>query len=477
MRRELRITTARALILTSLVSQLPIPSYALETGGYSSKALDRGVVVGVYDPYFKSLKLFHYWISRGKGYTDSYSNTECTLLGKVAEVGISTRKINCKSGWIKADKVKSVKKALSSSGVKVSPLVNDLYYCEASGQFGYKADDGYYLASLTLDDYSVCRRIVDPDFLNNRYNAKPPFDKGENGHSGGLRNVWFENVPFGGGKKGALDLLIAYSQASGANAGILAVEGLHFHKHKHKCGLFKKCIDYIWDEKVSYYEIARTPSPQYLQGGFYLSTQGIGNNLYVHSDRIKKITKKGWSFIAVVVAQVALVALTGGLGAPTMLTSLMAGGFLASDVVSGFQHGWGGGMYRFGEGITPGAFNDFGKDTEDSDDAGSKALHSRFISGSDLNTNALDGYEMAKRIYESYLKNWEPTSAYTMSVVKGVDLGKVKARQEITKIKESIARKVKERVENKAEKGFIDSQKEREKENWSDGFWGNNELF
>jgi len=473
MRRELRITTARALILTSLVSQLPIPSYALETGGYSSKVLDRGVVVGIYDPYFKSLKLFHYWIVRGKGYTDSYSNTKCTLLGKVAEVGISTRKINCESGWIKADEVESVKKALSSSSVKVSPLVNDLYYCEASGQFGYKADDGYYLASLNLDDYSVCRRIVDPSFLNKKYGAKPPFDKGENGHSGGLKNVWFENVSFGGGKKGALDLLISYSQASGANAGILAVEGLHFHKHKHKCGLFKKCIDYIWDEKVAYYEIARVPSVEPLQGGFYLSTQGIANNLYVHSDRIKKITKKGWSFIAVVVSQVALVALTGGLGAPTVLTNLMAGGFFTSNLISGFQHGWGAGMYSLGEGITPGAFNDFGKDTKKSKDPGSKALHSRFISGSDLNTNALDGYEMAKRIYGNYLKNWKPTSAYTMSVVKGVDLEKLKARQEIVKIKENIVRKVKERVKNKGiklKKEFMNSPRE----SWRDNFWFNN---
>ena len=461
MRRELRITTARALTVAAAASSLPLPSYAMETSSYSSKALDRGVVVGVYNPYAKELKLFHYWVVRGKGYTDKSSNTACEAVGKILDVAVSTRKVKCGS-WRKASySVPAVRDALSSSSTKVSPLVNDLYYCPSSGQFGYKTSDGYYQASISIDDYAVCRRIVDPRWVNRKFKPSVPFDYGQNGISGGLANVYFRHVPFGGGSKGALDLLAAYMQATGAPAGILAVEGLNFHKHKHKCGFFKKCVDYIWDEKVVYYEISRAPSPTPLQGGLYLSSQGIGSNLYVHSDRIEKITKKGWSFIAVVVSQVALTALTGGLGFTT-LANFLGGMFATSTLVSGVSHGWGSGAYRLGEGITPGAFNDFGKDFKDeSSDPGSRKLKDLFRSATDLSPGVLDGFIEARNVYSSIRTNWEPAAPLSVSVVKS--LPGVKADEILSRLKETITGgKMKEIVENyfnKPAEGFMRNMK------------------
>jgi len=447
MKRELRITTARALTIAAVASSLPLPSYAMETSSYSSKALDRGVVIGVYNPYAKELKLFHYWVVRGKGYTDKNSNTDCEAAGKILDVAVSTRKVRC-SNWKKASgSVPALKNALSSPSTKVSPLVNDLYYCPSSGQFGYRTSDGYYQASVSIDDYAVCRRIVDPQWVNKKFRPSVPFNAGYSGTAGKLKNAYFRHIGFGGGKKGALDLLAAYMQATGAPAGILAVEGLNFHKHKHKCGFFKKCIDYIWDEKVVYYEISRAPSPTPLQRGLYISSQGIGSNLYVHSDRIKKITKKGWSFIAVVVSQVALTALTGGLGFTT-LANFLGGAFATSTLISGASSGWGAGVYNLGEGITPGVFNDFAKDLSESSDPGSRRLKSLFRSASDLSPGILDGFTEARNIYSSIKKDWKPTAPLSVSVVKA--LPGVRANKILEELRREVASKsVKENVKEK----------------------------
>ena len=418
MRENLKRATAYLSLVAAVMSTMPLPANAFETSSYSSTALDRGVVVGVYNPYFKELKLFHYWIVKGKGYTDKDSNTVCSPNGKVLEVAFSSRKVSCPSGWKKAkDSVGFIKSAVSNPNVKVSPLVEDLYYCPTTGQYGYRSDSGYLQASVSLSDIALCRRIVDPEWINRRYRPSNPFSRAVAGTSGGIRNVMFTQIGFGGNGKGAVQLVNAYMQATGASAALLVTEGLHFHKHKHKCGLFKKCVDYIWDEDAKYYEFARgAESPIPLGYGIFMSTQGIGNNLYIHGDRIKKITKKGWSFIAVVVSQVALTALTGGLGLSS-LQALLQLGFISNDLVSGLQGGWGSGSYRLGEGITPGAFNDFSKDTDISSDPGSKELHKRFARATDLSPGVLDGFIMANRIYDNYRKNWTPSAPLTTAAV------------------------------------------------------------
>ena len=435
MRENLKRATAYLSLVAAVTSAMPLPVNAFETSGYSSTALDRGIVVGVYDSYFKELKLFHYWMVRGKGYTDKDSNTICSPNGKVLEVAFSSRKISCPSGWRTAkNSVAFIESAVKNPNVKVSPLVNSLYYCPTTGQYGYKTDSGYFQASVSLSDIALCRRIVDPAWINKRYRPNTPFSRAVAGTNGGIRNVWFTQIGFGGNGKGAVQLMNAYMQATGASAGLLITEGLHFHKHKHKCGLFKKCVDYIWDEDAKYYEFARAESPIPLGYGIYMSSQGIGNNLYIHKDRIKKITKKGWSFIAVVVAQVALVALTGGLGAPTLVTYALGMGFATSNLVSGMQGHWGSGMYNFGEGITPGVFNDFKKDTGVSSDPGSRALHTRFVRATDLSPGVLDGFIMANRIYNNYRKNWTPSAPLTTAVVIGSADFKAKSTWE--KVKE-----------------------------------------
>ena len=418
-REELKRATAYTVLVSSLLSMIPLPASAYEVGGYSSPAIDRGIVIGVYDPYYREMKIIHYWLVKGKGFVDKDSNTVCTYLGDALTVGVGTKKVSCLSGWeLAKDTVGTIKNALNNPNVKVSPLVNQLYYCPDNKLFAIKTNDGYFEASYSFQPVSVCRRIVDPNWINRKFKPNVKFDAAQSGTDGmGLRNVRFIHIPFGSDKKGAIQLLSAYTQATGASAAIFAVEGLHFHKHKHKCGLFRKCIDYIWDEKVSYYELGRAPSISQAGGGLYLSQKGIASNLYVHSDRIKKITKKGWSFITVVVAQVALVALTGGVGVGA-LANVLGAGFLTNDVVSGLQGGWGSGAYRLGEGITPGAFNDFSKDFGKNSDPGSDALHSRFVSATDLNPKGLDGFVQASKIYSNYKTNWAPSAVLTSAVVK-----------------------------------------------------------
>lgn len=386
-----------------------------------------GMAIGVYDPYGKNFKIFRYWIAVGTPKVDRLTNSDCTkpvfawLKGKHPVMKTSTQS-NLKN-------------------CKIDSRYGDVMACQNDkGQVVYYDVNDNSKVDITPLQGAFCRQVVGPTYLSDFMHISgvdvsdagniPSYDGTSSIKNYVIRNISYDN---------AMDLLAKYAFRNKLPFAIMVIHTFDVYTTKSK-SLLKTKITYHFIEKPQYYILmagvsAGTP---FRYGYNILDGQAVGNNLSRLNQEILTKSKSGWNGFAMVLFQVALVALTygafsaglpalAGIGYETASTVAnvvsigMGAGFAVQDYKSGVFNNLFDGMYStqnlLKDGVVGGGsfgagdliMNDgYEKNTDITTGDGADQITQRTIQGYD-GYNTLSGFNEATREKNAYW-NWSKPS-------------------------------------------------------------------
>ncbi len=439
-KRLLSVVTAAAVFGTTVLPFYPEEAEALPKMRYSVFQKGGDVVVAVYNPYAKELKVIHYWLGIGVPRVYQFSNTDCkTFPIWTYDVSVDkTRKIKCpidrrykiedldwykyivkEDGkkvnmdgedfyviippFLKSPDVDRYRACLIREGDGTSPPYYSYYWLDNPGD-----DSQGYIAGIGPVFGAVCREIVDPKYINQRFGTH--YDRGDYGKSGPIENVTFKNISL----SDAMDLVASYMKVNAIPIGLFGIETLDVTRETHK-SLFKKKVVYKWWEKTNWKVIAKVDGGVPFKYGYnLLNGDAIGNTLPHKTTKIYEESHSGWTMLGVIGFQLIML----GIGWATGLFSVASPYFGMTDKMFAgtlggffaFNDVWNvatqaGDTYKLFQSANPVPFTDFTKDTSVTTGKGYDQLASRLRTGSDLHPN-LNGYTEAKDRLNARAKFW-----------------------------------------------------------------------